>query len=171
MKKIQMSFCLALICTVASALVGLAQGSMVTLGTALSGFEEVGPPVLAPNASNAHGTFQATLSSDGRTLSYTLTWTQFSSSVLFAHIHFAMRGINGGIMAFLCGGGGKPGCAGGTATGTITMADIVAVPAQGIAANNFIDFLRAIQAGDAYVNIHTTNFPGGEIRGQIKVLP
>jgi hypothetical protein len=149
MKKIQMSLCLALIWVAASALA----------------------PVLAPNASNAHGTFQATLSSDGKTLNYTLTWTQFGSSVLFAHIHFAMRGVNGGIMAFLCGGGGKPGCAGGTAAGTITMADIVAVPAQEIAVNDFIDFLRAIQAGDAYVNIHTTNFPGGEIRGQIKVLP
>jgi hypothetical protein len=171
MKKIQVSLCLALVCVVASSLVALAQGTMVTLGTSLSGFDEVGAPVLAPNTSNAHGAFQATLSSDGKTLSYTLTWTQFSSSVLFAHIHFAMRGVNGGIMAFLCGGGGKPGCAGGTATGTITMADIVAVPAQGIAVNDFTDFLRAIQARDAYVNIHTTNFPGGEIRGQIKVLP
>jgi hypothetical protein len=171
MKKIQMKLCLALICAAATALVALAQGSVPTLGAALSGFEEVGAPVLAPNASAAHGTFQATLSSDGKTLTYTLTWTPFSSSVLFAHIHFAMRGVNGGIMTFLCGGGGKPGCSGGLATGTITTADIVPVPTQGIVANDFVDFLRAIAAGDAYVNIHTTNFPGGEIRGQIRTLP
>jgi hypothetical protein len=82
-----------------------------------------------------------------------------------------MRGVNGGIMAFLCGGGGKPACAAGLATGTITATDIVAVPAQGIAANDLVNFLRVLASGDAYVNIHTTNFPGGEIRGQIKVVP
>ena len=171
MKTIHVSFCLALVCTVGAALVALAQGSTISLSAALSGFEEVGAPVLAPNASTAHGTFQGILSDDGRTLTYTLTWTPFSSAVQFAHIHFAMRGVNGGIMAFLCGGGGKPACAAGLATGTITATDIVAVPAQGIAANDLVNFLRVLASGDAYVNIHTTNFPGGEIRGQIKVVP
>ena len=27
---------------------------------------------------------------------------------LFAHVHFAQRGVNGGVSFFLCGGGGKP---------------------------------------------------------------
>ena len=171
MKKIQMSLCVALICSVAIALVAFAQANVATLTAGISGFEELGAPVLAPNASTAHGTFQASVSSDVKTVNYILTWTPFTSSVLFAHIHFAMPGVNGAIMAFLCGGGGKPGCAGGLATGTITAADIIAVPAQGIGANDFANFLRAIAAGDGYVNIHTTNFPGGEIRGQIKARP
>ena len=28
--------------------------------------------------------------------------------------------------------------------------------------------LRIIEAGDAYVNVHTSKYPGGEIRGQVR---
>ncbi len=138
----------------------------------LSGFEEVGQPVLAPNATPATGEFRARLSEDGTTLTYKLTWTPnlLTSPILFAHIHFAMPGVNGAIMTFLCGGGTKPACTGGVATGTITLADIGPLAAnQLVVANDFTDFLRVIRAGDAYVNLHTTKFPGGEIRGQIHV--
>jgi hypothetical protein len=31
----------------------------------------------------------------------------------------------------------------------------------------FADLLAAIRAGTTYVNVHTTAFPGGEIRGQL----
>jgi hypothetical protein len=41
------------------------------------------------------------------------------------------------------------------------------VPAQGITAMSFSDLLRVLKSGDAYVNVHTTNHPGGEIRGQV----
>lgn len=65
------------------------------LRTHLSGFQEVGQPVLAPNATPATGEFRARLSEDGTTLTYKLTWTQnLTSPILFAHIHFAMPGVN-----------------------------------------------------------------------------
>ena len=38
---------------------------------------------------------------------------------------------------------------------------------QGIAAGEFAELVRAMRAGATYVNIHTTAFPGGEIRGQV----
>ena len=44
--------------------------------------------------------------------------------------------------------------------------DFVARPAQGI--NTMDDIIQAIVNGNAYVNIHTTQNPGGEIRGQLK---
>jgi hypothetical protein len=74
------------------------------------------------------------------------------------------------VAAFLCGGGGKPACppAGGTITGTITAADVVAIPTQNLAAGDLASLMKAIRAGVAYVNVHTTNFPSGEIRGQIR---
>jgi hypothetical protein len=44
---------------------------------------------------------------------------------------------------------------------------MVAQPLQGIPAGAFADVLRAIRAGKAYANVHTSTSPGGEIRGQI----
>jgi hypothetical protein len=86
-----------------------------------------------------------------------------------AHIHFAQPGVNGAPIAWLCGGGGKPACpaAGTKVTGTIVAADIVDASAQGIAAGQFGEALRAMQAGVTYVNVHTGLFSNGEIRGLI----
>ena len=41
-------------------------------------------------------------------IDYELTYSNLSSTASAAHIHFAQPGVNGGIVAFLCGGGGKP---------------------------------------------------------------
>ncbi len=141
----------------------------VVLRARMTGFEEATP---TPNALTGHGDFRARLSEDGLTLTYTLTWTGISGPPLFAHIHFAQRGVSGAVMAFLCGGSTKPACTqatSGTATGTITAADIIAVPAQDIGAGDFDGFLRAIRAHDGYANLHTAKHPTGEIRGQLKV--
>ena len=54
-------------------------------------------------------------------------------------------------------------------TGTITAADILAITAQGLAAGDFAGAVRALESGNTYANVHTTNFPAGEIRGQIKI--
>jgi hypothetical protein len=76
--------------------------------------------------------------------------------------------VNGGVAAFLCGGP-KPACpASGTATGTITAADVIGPGGQGIAAGQFAELVRMMRAGVTYVNVHTSMFGGGEIRGQVK---
>ena len=49
----------------------------------------------------------------------------------------------------------------------ITPAQVVGPAGQGIAAMEFGELVRAMRAGATYVNIHTTTFGGGEIRGQI----
>jgi hypothetical protein len=40
-------------------------------------------------------------------------------------------------------------------------------PRPEIGINTFDDVVQAIVGGGAYVNVHTTTNPGGEIRGQI----
>lgn len=130
----------------------------------LDGFQEI-PSKLT----NGHGTLTAQI--NATSITYTLTFSGLTTPAVASHIHFAQRGVNGGIFAFLCGGGGKPACpaAGGTVTGTITAADILApTPDQGLAAGDFAGAVRAIQSGNTYANVHTTRFPAGEIRGQIK---
>ena len=101
---------------------------------------------------------------------------------LFAHIHFGQKGVNANVMTFFCGGPKgsttnpqKPDCpqtTSGSISGTTTAADIVPLNTgasdQGLDANDFATFLEALRRGDGYANMHTTRFPGGEIRGQIR---
>ena len=161
MKRLLMIVPLALLALWALSGSTLADGGSNTTRATLSGFQEV-PPKL----SEGHGTL--TLQLHSTSVDYTLTYSGFDSPVLFAHIHFAQRAVNGAVVAFLCGGGGKPACpAAGTVTGTIMAADVVAVPDQNVTATNFPGLLRIVRSGDAYANVHTSSFPAGEIRGQI----
>jgi len=56
---------------------------------------------------------------------------------------------------------------GGTVTGTLTAANLLPVPGQNVPANDFNAIAAALLTDSAYVNIHTMNFPAGEIRGQL----
>jgi hypothetical protein len=78
--------------------------------------------------------------------------------------------LNGGVIAFLCGGAGKPLCPeSGSVSGTIIAADIIGPAEQGIAIGEFSEALRAFRTGSVYVNVHTQLFPNGEIRGQVRL--
>jgi hypothetical protein len=132
------------------------------LAARLTGFQQV-PSILTDGT----GSFSATLGSSS--LTFTLKYSGLSGPATGAHIHFGQRGVNGAIFVFFCGGP-KPACPAGTSgtlTGTITAADVVGVPAQGITAGSFADLVRILRSGDAYVNVHTANFPAGEIRAQL----
>jgi hypothetical protein len=135
----------------------------------LTGYQEATP---AGTASTASGTFEATIDEDAPSITYKLTYVGLSGPALFSHIHFGNRYDSGGIAAFLCGGGSKPPCPAGTTTeatvtGTITPADVIGPTGQGIGPGDFDKLIAAIRAGVTYVNVHTPQFPAGEIRGQI----
>jgi CHRD domain len=117
-------------------------------------------------STGAKGSFEAKI--NGTTISFKLQYSGLSTAAQQAHIHFGQRDVNGGVSAFLCGGGGKPACpASGTVSGTIVAANVIGPSDQGIAAGEIAELIAAIRAGRAYVNVHTTAFPGGELRGQI----
>ncbi|MGH7332548.1 MAG: CHRD domain-containing protein [Candidatus Rokuibacteriota bacterium] len=143
---------------------GPAIGEVV--GTGLTGFEEV--PVISTTGS---GAFFARIPPGDSAIEFVLVYEDLEGgSVTQAHIHLAQAGVNGAIVIHFCGSGGKPACPAPPASiaGVLTSADVVAVPAQGIAAGDLGEVIRAIRVGKAYANVHTTNFPGGEVRGQIK---
>jgi hypothetical protein len=116
-------------------------------------------------ATAARGSFRAELNGDS--LSYRLTIRDFSEDPLFAHIHFARPDVNGGVIAFLCGGDGKPACPrNGTVTGTVTAANVIG-PGRGITAGEFDELIRAMRNGATYANVHSNTYQPGEIRGNI----
>ena len=55
----------------------------------------------------------------------------------------------------------------GTVKGLIQAANVIGPTGQGISAGELAELVDAIRFGVAYVNVHSTVFPGGEIRGQL----
>lgn len=142
----------------------------------LIGYEEV-PSV----STTGKGTFTARISNDGSQISWELTYTDLEGAVQQAHIHIGNVSVNGGITVFLCtnlgnGPAGTQPCPAPPATisGTIVAADVSPnIPAtaaarnQGLNTGEIDELIKAIRAGATYVNVHSTTWPGGEIRSQI----
>ena len=121
-------------------------------------------------STNGTGSFQAHLNPTGDEITYELQFSGLEGgNTLFAHVHIGQIGTSGGIMFFLCGGGGKPPCPNGSATvtGTVNAGDIIGPSGQGFALGQFLEAISAMRAGSAYANVHTVVYPSGEIRGWI----
>jgi len=58
--------------------------------------------------------------------------------------------------------------ASGTVTGTWTPGNVQAIAGQNVMAGDFSALVAALTSDTAYANIHTVNFPAGEIRGQVR---
>lgn len=122
------------------------QATTIQIRTVLNAAQEVPSPTGA--VSNAGGTFSAsvTKSETGASISWQLSFDGLTANAIAAHIHTGAVGSPGPVVLALCGP-----CSGPlSGTGALTQAA-----------------LDAIQAGTAYVNIHTPTNPGGEIRGQL----
>jgi hypothetical protein len=150
----------------------------------LTGFEEVhfipGPPPALRGAisTRARGSFRAHLNKRSNQISYELRYEGLEGAVTQSHIHFGQHHTVGGITVWLCQtpttpapvavAGVTPMCPqAGTVTGTISPAQVLAVVGQGIEPGEFDSLLAAMRAGVTYVNVHSTLFPPGEIRGQV----
>lgn len=132
----------------------------------LLGDNEV-PPINSTGQATFHMEIMGTTNP---TITFTLTFSGLSANPAVAHLHFGPTKVAAGVMIFLCGGGNQPACpaaTSGTITGTITSANVTGPVAQGIAAGDLTAALEAVRDGLSYANMHNTNFPGGEIRGQV----
>ncbi|MEZ5426077.1 MAG: CHRD domain-containing protein [Pyrinomonadaceae bacterium] len=82
-------------------------------------------------------------------ITFTVTFTGLSSDQTMAHIHApGVIGVNGPIAVTL----GSPGGTSNTITGTAAVSPTL---------------IAQMRAHQTYINIHTVNFPNGEIRGQL----
>ena len=150
------------LCTGALAFVLATQASaqVVTLSTTMNGGEET--PVLN---TGMVGTAEVSVDLTSKEIAVTLRIFNAPTGTTAGHIHVGAAGIAGPVMVnFPTSINARTGDF--SATFRLREADFVARPAQGI--NTFDDALQAIVLGNTYVNIHTTQNPGGEIRGQLK---
>jgi hypothetical protein len=113
---------------------------------------------------------------DGQSISYKLIASNIDN-IVQAHIHVGAAGANGPIAVFLFGpvpaGGGRHN--GVLAQGTITAANFIGP----LLNQPFSALIAEMRAGNTYVNVHTNDgvgspnsgpgdFPGGEVRGQVR---
>jgi CHRD domain len=136
----------------------------------LSGFEEDPMPISTPG----NGSYTASIDKTDTSITYSLTFDSLLGTPTQAHIHFGNRFQSGGVMAFLCSNlGNAPigtqACpnAGGTVTGTITSDDVIGPSFQGISVGELNALIAAMRAGTAYVDVASSVWPAGEIRGPI----
>jgi hypothetical protein len=126
----------------------------------LTGGAEV-PPV----TTSATGSFEATLDEDN-ILTYNVTFSGLGSNSILGHIHGpGAAGVNAGVLVNFdqptIGRVLTLGATAGTATGTVNLTTAINGTVTGDS------LLVLLNNGNAYVNIHSQNRPGGEIRGQI----
>lgn len=166
---------IAVVALVSASSVVFAQG-FKKISELLTGYEEV-PSV----STGAKGVFNARISNDGSRIDWELSYSDLEGAIQQSHIHIGQTGVNGGISVFLCtnlGNGplGIQACPAPPATiaGTIMAADVspnipatAAARTQGLNTGEIGELIKAMRAGATYVNIHSTMWPGGEVRSQI----
>jgi len=127
---------------VAFLLSGAARADQINFKADLSGASEV-PPV----TSAGKGAATASLDTATKTLNWTVTYSGLSGPATAGHIHGpAAPGANAGVLVPFTGALVSP------IKGSATLTD-----AQ----------ISDLQAGRTYVNLHTADNKGGEIRGQL----
>jgi CHRD domain len=136
----------------------------------LSGDQEV-----PARDTQAAGVATFKLREDGAALVFKVNVANIDN-VVAAHIHCGAVGVNGPVGVTLFGGPAGGGAVNGTlAEGTITAPD----PGNACGWADLAAVLAALGSGNAYVNVHTNDgvdppntgpgdFPGGEIRGQVR---
>lgn len=158
-------FAAALALTAATLLVAgnLQAGEKKNFSTHLKGRNE-NPPV----QTLAQGQAIFKLKAGGAELHYKLIVANIED-VMMAHIHLGFADENGPVAVWLYPDAAPPQLIPGRldgvlAEGVITDASIV----PGVPLTSLADLVDVIRAGGAYVNVHTSVNPSGEIRGQIR---
>jgi hypothetical protein len=117
-----------------------------------------GAAEVPPTGSTATGS--ATIERDGNTVTFDVEVSGITA-VTMAHIHSGAAGVNGPIRVNLFLGPTTGALTGQLVEGSFSTSDVMGISYEAL--------LAELRAGTAYVNVHTTAFPAGEIRGQVQL--
>jgi CHRD domain len=144
-------------------------GNVTGVSTNLQPFRATmdGPSEVLPTTSTGTGTFTATLDTVTNVFNYNITFTGLTSAAILAHIHGPATTTQPGVA--MLDFGGVPGATfdfgmtSGKGQGSLVLNASTSIT-SGV---NGDSLRKLLFAGLTYVNIHTSNNAGGEIRGQI----
>jgi hypothetical protein len=125
-------------------LASLSFGQMYDVNSTALGANEV-PPVVSTGTASVTGTYDTATSM----ITISVSYSGLSSGLAAAHLHAGAAGSNGPVIVNLAP---TTGATSGTISGTFP---VMATDEAGLI------------AGDVYINLHTPNNPGGELRGQL----
>jgi len=179
MRKLNLSFALVVVILGLAVVPASSQIGMRRFRATLLGINEVGGGIGAVSTV-ATGSFRATVSMDGTSISYRLQYANLEGDFTQSHIHVGQVHTAGGISVWLCQTTGTPAPAevaaitpfcedlhSDTVEGTLTEANVIGPATSGVDKNEFAELVKLIRAGVTYANVHSTKIPSGEIRGQI----
>ena len=140
----------------------------------LAGANEI-PPITSP----ATGLTTVVLDPTAQTLQINATFSGLTSNTSAAHIHCcAPLGTNAGVATTVPAFPGFPlGVTSGSYSSAVfdltqpTIYNPAFVTLQGGLIQAEAALIAGIENGTSYLNIHTVNFAGGEIRGQLEPVP
>ena len=125
-------------------------GTAATVTATLTARQEVPRPKGTLARAGGVFTLSASKNDAGTRLTWRLTFRRLTGRAVGAHVHIGRRGVAGPVAIPLCGP-----CRSGV-RGTVTPSAAA---------------LAALEAGRAYVNVHTARNPAGEVRAQVPALP
>ena len=160
MRRIRFVFVTVVAIFALGAPAAMGQSFDIDYGAQLKGTHEV-PPV--ETAGSGRAVFDVRDAGNNGVVAYRL-FLRNIDEVTAAHIHVGCPGENGPIIVTLFSGGPTGTVNGVLVRGLITRDDLEG-PLEGRGIRSLI---RAMNSGCTYVNVHTLDHPGGEIRGQIQ---
>lgn len=138
-----------------------------------------GSAEVPPNASPGTGTATVTYDDVLQTIRYQIQFSGLTGTTVAAHVHLGMGpGTNGGVATQLPSLPGFPlGLSSGSYDATFSLTDEASFNPAFVAANGGdaagaeAALAASLASGFGYFNIHSTEFPSGEIRADLTAVP
>ncbi|MEM7226850.1 MAG: spondin domain-containing protein [Pseudomonadota bacterium] len=132
-------------------------GDNVRFRSALSPDQEVQPdPVDSEGRGNARTTAR-----NGEEVRVRISFNRLSGPLTMAHLHLGAAGTNGPVVVDM-----GSAIRNRSVNFTVTAGDLTGP----LAGQDLVALLNELAAGNIYVNLHTAEFPAGELRGQLELV-